>query len=233
MPFMRSVLDIFVDSPMVPLEQHAAKGIESVEALSEMMNAYLDGNDQEVDRLCKKIDQLEHEADKIKQKFRTELPASVVIQLDTTALLNFLKSQDSIANNAQDAAYWMTLRHGGDLPEQVKDEFRSLMIRTVECIKAYETVINGLKTLDSTSYSKIEVCKLIDIIPPIEELEHQTDLCETRILREVFRYEKEIGGAGVYHLSHLTKSISSIADKAASAADYLRRILSKKIGTKP
>ncbi|WNY24561.1 TIGR00153 family protein [Methanolapillus millepedarum] len=230
MPFMRSVLDIFVDSPLVPLVDHASKGIESVEALSQMMDAYLDGNDAEVERLCHQIDELEHEADKIKQKFRTELPSSVVIQLDTTALLNFLKSQDSIANNAQDAANWMALRRGANLPDQVKEDFKKLMLKTVDCINAYGCVIHDLKTLDSTSYNKTEVLKVIGLIPAVEKLEHETDVCETKILREIFKYENEIGGAGVYHLSHLAKSLATIADKAASASDYLRRILAKKIG---
>ncbi|MDV0446192.1 hypothetical protein MsAg5_00180 [Methanosarcinaceae archaeon Ag5] len=230
MPFMRSVLDIFVDSPLVPLVDHALKGIESVEALSEMMDAYLVGNDAEAERLCLKVDHLEHDADKIKQKFRTELPSSVVIQLDTAALLNFLKSQDSIANNAQDAANWMSLRRGADLPDPVKDGFKKLMEKTVECIKAYESVICGLSKLDTTSYNKTEVLKVINMIPSVEELEHETDVCETKLLREVFKYESEIGGAGVYHLSHLAKSLTNISDKAAGSSDYLRRILAKKIG---
>lgn len=220
---MRSVLNIFVKSPFIPLEEHAQKGIQAAIKLEEMMDAYFKGT-PEFETLCQEIDTLEHEADMIKQKFRSELPASIVLQIDTGDLLNFLKSQDSIADSAQDAAYWMTLRDGTKTPEDVKKGFEKLMKKNVECVQAYKNVLLRLEPIHATSYSSTEMNTLLELVPIVESLEHDVDVLETSLLKTIFDNENNLGEAGVYHLSQLVRHIGEIADKSASSADILRRM---------
>ncbi|WNY28152.1 hypothetical protein MmiEs2_03340 [Methanimicrococcus stummii] len=226
--YMRSILNIFVDSPMDGLEDHSKKVIEAVDRLSEMLDNYLDGDCGKTEELCKTIDELEHDADKMKQQFQVILPDSVVIQLDTNYLLDFLKSQDSIANTAQDAAHWMTLRPAADIPQEIKDELRELMKMSMKCIRSYEQVMVSLEKVEATSYSKIEIHKLVEQIPEIERQEYEVDMFEIKVLKTVFAHENEIGGAGVYHLSRLIDNIGGIADNTAHSVDIMRKILVKK-----
>ena len=226
--YMRSILNIFVDSPLDALENHAKKVIEATERLSEMTDAYLAGDSEKVKELCKTIDELEHEADKMKQQFQVVLPNSVVIKLDTNDLVAFLKLQDEIANCAQDAAQWMTLRSGKDLPDEIKTNLRELMDMSIKCMEAYQEVMNGLEKVEATSYSKVEIHRLVEKIPEIERMEYEVGLFEIRVQRSVFENENEIGGAAVCHIVRLVDNIGDIADKAAHAMDILRRILLKK-----
>ena len=63
------------------------------------------------------------------------------------------------------------------------------------------------------------------IIPEVEKLEHDVDVLETALLKEIFEHEDTIGGAGVCHLMGLVERIGGIADKSASAADRLRTMI--------
>jgi predicted phosphate transport protein (TIGR00153 family) len=217
-----------VDSPIDALEDHSKKVIEAADRLSEMLDRYLEGNIERVEELCRIINDLEHDADKMKQQFQLILPNSVVIQLDTNDLLDFLKSQDRIANNAQNAAHWMTLRSPEDLPQDVKDELRSLMKMSMACIRGYEKVMTGLEKLEVTSYSKVEIQKLVEQIPEIEKQEFEVDMFEVHVLKTLFKHENEIGGAGVYHVVRLIDNIGDIADQTARSVDIMRKILIKK-----
>ncbi|MDL2261253.1 TIGR00153 family protein [Methanimicrococcus sp. OttesenSCG-928-J09] len=226
--YMRSILNIFVDSPMDALEDHSKKVIESVDKLSEMLDFYLEGSCGKADELCQVIDDLEHDADKMKQQFQVVLPNSVVIQLDTNDLLSFLKAQDGIANIAQNGAHWMTLRSSDDIPEEIKNELRDLMKMSLKCIRGYEKVMKSLERVEATSYSKFEIQKLVEQIPEIEKQEYEVDVFEIKVLKTIFSYENEIGGAAVYHLARLVDNIGDIADQTARSVDIMRKILIKK-----
>ncbi|MBO4302362.1 TIGR00153 family protein [Methanosarcinaceae archaeon] len=219
--YMRSVLNIFVDSPFAPMDQHAAKVIECSFMLEPMIKAYFEGRDEDVEKMWKEIGKLEHEADIIKQRFRAELPGLYTLQLDKSDILKFVSLQDLIANCTEDAADLLIIRKGADLPAEVKECLLRLIGKTVECIRAYEKAVGELQALHSTSYSKKEVGKFLCCIPPVEEIEHEVDVLETQLKKTIFDHEKEIGGAGVYYLCELTKVISSISDQAASAVGVL------------
>ena len=225
--YIRTILNIFMDSPMDALGQHAKKVIESVDTLSLMLDAYLAGDFEQTRILCDKINDLEFEADKMKQQFQTVLPNSVVIQLDTNDLMSFLKSQDNIANLAQNAAHWMTVRDS-TLQDEIKEDFRELMQMTLKCIRGYEKVLADMENLEATSYSSRAIKKTIEKIPEIEKNEYDVDIFEIRVLKNIFDHEEEIGGSCVYHASRMVDNIGGIADKTAGTIDILRRILIKK-----
>jgi TIGR00153 family protein len=224
---MRSILNIFVDSPLNELREHAEKVIEATDRLSEMLDAYLEGDSEKVESLCQEIDELEHEADKMKQHLRIILPNSVVTKLDKTLLIAFLKLQDGIANLAQDSAHWMTLRSSADLPEEIKENLRELMKMSMKCIREYEEIIKGLEKIEGTSYSNVEIHRHVDKIPELERMEYEVDVFEIKVLKTIFKHENDISGAGIYHLVRLVDNIGDVADKTANAADIMRRTLLK------
>jgi Phosphate transport regulator (distant homolog of PhoU) len=226
--YMRSILNIFVNSPMDALEDHARKVIEATDRLSEMLDAYLEGDCEKTGEFCKIIDGLEHEADKMKQQFQVVLPNSVVVQLDTNDLLAFLKLQDNIANRAQDAANWMMLRPGSKVPEDVKTNLRELMKMSMKCIQGHREIMEGLEKVEATSYSKVEIQKIIAQIPEIERMEYEVSVFKINVLKSVFDKEDEIGGAGICHIVRLIDNIGDIAYETGHAADIMRRILLKK-----
>ncbi len=223
--YIRSVFDVVTDSPFVPLEAHAKKGVLAVEKLAEAMEAYCTGNQALLEERTNEIDVLEHEADKLKQKIRAGIPSSVKLPVDTKDLLSFLKQQDSIADFAQAAAYWMTLRPCKNIPQEVKDSFLELMNTSLKTTRKYDELAGELYKLLATSFSKEEIKETLSIIPEVEKLEHDVDVLETALLKKIFENEDIIGGAGVCHLMGLVERVGGIADKSASSADRLRTMI--------
>jgi predicted phosphate transport protein (TIGR00153 family) len=223
--YIRSVFDVVSESPFVPLEAHAKKGVMAVEKLAEAMEAYCAGNQALLQERTEEIDQLEHEADKLKQKIRAGIPSLVKLPVDTKDLLSFLKQQDSIADFAQAAAYWMTLRPCKNIPQEVKEGFLELMNTSLKTTRKYDELAGELYKLLVTSFSKEEIKETLSIIPEVEKLEHDVDVLETALLKKIFENEDAIGGAGVCHLMGLVERVGGIADKAASSADRLRTMI--------
>lgn len=226
--YIRSVFDVVAESPFLPLEAHAKKGVLAVEKLSEAMAAYCAGDDKLLEERTSEIDKLEHEADIIKQKIRAGVPSSVKLPVDKKDLLSFLKQQDSIADYAQTAAYWMTLRSAKNLPDEIKEGFLELMAAALKTARMYDRVVDELYKLLATSFSKEEIKETLTIIPEVEKLEHDVDVLETALLKKIFDNEDKIGGAGACHLIGLVDRIGSIADKSANSADRLRTMILKR-----
>ncbi|KKH97850.1 hypothetical protein EO95_11845 [Methanosarcina sp. 1.H.T.1A.1] len=223
--YIRSVLDVVADSPFVPLEIHAKKGVLAVEKLSEAMEAYCKGDQVLLNERTEEIDILEHDADKIKQKIRASIPSSIRLPVNKKDLLSFLKQQDSIADFAQASAYWMTLRPCKNLPDEIKEGFLELMAASLKTARLYEELVGELYKLLATSFSKEEIKETMQIVPQVERLEHDVDVLETALLKKIFEHEDALGGAGVCHLMGLVEKVGGIADKSASAADRLRSMI--------
>ncbi len=223
--YIRSVLDVVAESPFVPLEAHAKKGVLAVEKLAEAMEAYCAGNHIILEERTGEIDKLEHEADKLKQKIRAGIPSTVRLPVNKKDLLSFLKQQDSIADYAQAAAYWMTLRPCKTIPEEIKEGFMELMNTSLKTARLYDELAGEIYKLLATSFSKEQIKETMTIIPEVEKLEHDVDVLETALLKKIFENEDAIGGSGVCHLIGLVERIGGIADKSASAADRLRTMI--------
>ena len=223
--YIRSVLDVVANSPFVPLEMHAKKGVLAVEKLSEAMEAYCKGDQVLLNERTEEIDILEHDADKIKQKIRASIPSSIRLPVNKKDLLSFLKQQDSIADFAQASAYWMTLRPCKNLPDEIKEGFLELMAASLKTARLYEELVGELYKLLTTSFSKEEIKETMQIVPEVERLEHDVDVLETALLKKIFEHEDVLGGAGVCHLMGLVEKVGGIADKSASAADRLRSMI--------
>ncbi len=140
-------------------------------------------------------------------------------------LLSFLKQQDSIADYAQAAAYWMTLRPCKTIPEEIKEGFMELMNTSLKTARLYDELAGEIYKLLATSFSKEQIKETMTIIPEVEKLEHDVDVLETALLKKIFENEDAIGGSGVCHLIGLVERIGGIADKSASAADRLRTMI--------
>ncbi|MDK2891671.1 TIGR00153 family protein [Methanohalophilus sp.] len=222
--YIRTVLDIFATSPFKPIAMHASKGVEATYILQKSFEAYCEGNMDAVLEYSRQIDSIEHEADIIKQTIRSEISSSIMLPVKAEDLFNFLKPQDSIADVAQEVGFWMTLRKC-EVPQDLKEELKRLVEKTIETVDTYELLIGELEDLLESSFGKKDVKEALALVPRVEELEHEVDIIEKNLMMKIFNSENELGGAAVYHLTELVKLTGDIADKAEHAADRLRTMI--------
>lgn len=222
--YIRSVLGIFGQSPFRPLHTHAETSGKAVKKLNDALIAYCKEDYDLVNVLVEEVSELEHDADKIKQSIREGLTTYIRLPVNVDDLLLFLKPQDSIADHAQASAYWLIARQG-KIPDEVRESIMELMNLVLATIDEYEILVDTLADLLEMSFSKREVEEAIALVVKVGLQEHRADIADSHAKVVIFKYESELGGAGIYHLVELVNKISGIADSADSAADRLRSML--------
>ena len=97
---MSTILDLFANSPMKPMQTHMQKVQECVDQLPIFLDAVFNKEWDKVESLQKDIRSLENEADELKKQLRLHLPSGLFMPVARTDLLALLASQDKIANKS-------------------------------------------------------------------------------------------------------------------------------------
>ncbi|MFC1786414.1 TIGR00153 family protein [Halobacteriota archaeon] len=226
MRYIRSIAGIFAKSPFKPLYSHAEKSCEAAYKLEEIVQAYCDGDVARVQKLSEEISALEHEADKIKQTTRKRLPYSILLPVNRQDLLEFLKTQDGISDFAEDVAKLMTLR-SYVLTKEIKSGLLEMAKMTTKTIDAYLKAVERIERLGTTYFRKNEILGALELIPLVEELEHEIDKIEILLTKKIFLAEDEIGAVGVFHLAKISDVLGGVSNSAARAVDRLRTMISR------
>lgn len=221
MKFIRSVTDVFGKSPFKKLHEHAEFAGKAAKLLKEAVMAYTMEDFEKVNTLCRKIEELEYQADLVKGEIREHIPKSLMLPVDRHDLLSFLKPQDSISDACEHAAQILTFRKISNLPDVIKKDMERLVNNIIDAIDVYEGLVDQISELLLTSFSKKEVQESLEIVPRIENLEHQCDLIEKRLYKEIFNCD-QIDPVDVLLLVSLIKEMGEIANNTARAADRFR-----------
>jgi hypothetical protein len=223
----RFILDLFARSPFKPLTEHALKVQLTVLKMDEAVKAFVNGDQEKVNGLYDTISALEHEADTVKNNIRMELPSTLLLPVDRTDILNFLKQQDDVANSAEMVAQMLTMRAVNMTPP-VKDiilKLENAVITTVD--EHVEAVVKIVDLLDS-SFSSKRVKEIQEIISKVDSQKHQVDVIRQDAMKVIFDNEKDLGPVGVYCLIELVKEMSWIAGHAENSSDRLRIITARR-----
>ncbi len=220
MKFFRSVGEVFGYSPFQALAQHARMCGRAVGLLQQQFESLRKGDYDEVEELREEIDELEHHADQIKEDIRGRVTKSLMLPVDRHDLLEFLKVQDDIINNCEHVGHMVTFRKV-KAPQDVWDEFSVLLSKLMEIVNHYEEMVDSIKRLLETSFSKKEVERALEYVPIIEQLEHECDLIQIGLHTKLFNLENanpvdiQLMVTWVAHLGY-------VANAAARASDRFR-----------
>jgi len=223
--YIRSVETLYAKSPFNLIYEHIQKGNEAVHKLEDLVQAFCDKDVDRVNAISDVVSDLEHDADQIKQGVRERLPTSVLIPLSRQDVLTFLRLQDSIPDSARDVAKSMTLREAYDIPTDLKESFMKLAKKTIEIIDEYEKLVDKMGPILATSFRDRDVEKALELIPPVERLEHEIDILGLEIGKKIYASEDQIGAVGIYHFNDVIQNMSEISNAAARAADSLRTMI--------
>ncbi len=213
-------------SPFDGLIEHAAKVRECVNALDEALSAFEKGDMEEFERMRKKVEDLESEADRIKANIRNHLPKGVWMPVDKQFFLMTLTQQDSILDYAEDAVVWIDMR-GKPLPPELSEDFSRLQKIVVKTVEEYEKVVNNIPHVLETSFAESERKETKEYIYNVHKLEHEADVVERVLTKKIFSMEERLEPVAVWHLVKLVNILGDIADHAENAADRVRAMIAK------
>jgi predicted phosphate transport protein (TIGR00153 family) len=217
---MTLIANLFGQSPIRPMQQHMRAAVECARQILPLFEEMVAGDKAAVGERRREIDRLEHEADRIKNEIRSNLPKRMFLAVERRDMLEILDYQDSIADVAQDIAELADLR-GMVVPKELASAFLELVRRVVSACEQAERVINELDELVETGFRGREVARVDQMIEELSRMETHTDELEERVQRLLFGIEEELGISAMFWY-RLIDYVGGMADYAERVGNRLR-----------
>ena len=223
---MKALMALFGRSPFKPIQAHMEKGRACIERIKPIINAIIDNEPAEFDRLFKEISDLESEADIIKNDIRSHLPKSIFLPIDRRDLLEVLDIQEELPDTIQDIGIMLTLRPL-KLPADMKEPLNNLIDEvTIVCNQAAD-LVQEFDELVETSFGGKEAEKVLAMIEQINSDETVADGTERAAAKKLFDLEKEVEVLDVIMWSRVINKLGDLADSAERMANRLRLMIAK------
>lgn len=225
---IRSIMNLFAKSPFKPLTEHAEKVRLTVEKMDEAVKAYVEGADPaKIKEMYLAISKLEHEADTVKNTIRMQLPSTILMPVDRTDILSFLKQEDDVANSAEMVAEMLTTRPI-KLPPLVKEQILRLETAVVTTVNEHVSAVNKIVDLLDSSFSSKRVNEVQEIIGKVDSEKHNVDIIRRKAMKTVYEHEADLGAVNIMILIELIEELSWVAGHAENSSDRLRMITAKR-----
>lgn len=221
-------MNLFAKSPFKPLTEHAEKVKLTVAKMDEAVKAYTEGADPaKIKAMYLEISDLEHQADTVKNNIRMQLPSTLLMPVDRTDILSFLKQEDDVANSAEMVAEMLTIRPI-KLPPSVKEQILKLEDAVLTTVNEHVEAVEKIVDLLDSSFSSKRVKEIQEIIAKVDTQKHQVDVIRRKAMKTVYENEKDLGAVNIYILINIIEELSWVAGHAESSSDRMRLITAKR-----
>ncbi len=221
-----SILDLFGRSPFKPLQEHMRVVLECEQEVRPLFEALCSGNTEEVRRRNRRIDELEGQADQLKNDLRAHLPKRLLLPVDRRDLLEVLDLQDSIADTAQDIGGLLTQR-SMPVPETMEERLLDLVGAVERACQGAGGVIDSLDELVEIGFRGREAERVARMIGEVGSLEGETDRLGAELSRELFRLEEMLPPVTVMFWYQLLSWIGDLADQAEKVCNRVRLLIAR------
>jgi predicted phosphate transport protein (TIGR00153 family) len=172
------------------------------------------------------ISHLETDADKLKSRFRLNMPKSLFLPVDRKDLLSLISDQDKIADTTEDIGKIFLYREM-IVPQALKELLDELLEGTMEITAGARQMIEHLDELLEVGFSGREIDRVSEMIAGVRRSEHNIDDIVHRIRRALFAIEQEIDPVSVMFWYKIIELLGAISDQSENLADRLLLFLSK------
>ncbi|MBS4168220.1 TIGR00153 family protein [Parachlamydia sp. AcF125] len=224
---MLTILNLFGRSPFALLESHMGKVASCVYLLRDLFQAVQNRDYQAVEKIAEKACDLEHQADIAKNDIRNHLPKSLFLPIDKGHLLEILAIQDSIADKAEDIAILATLKEITFLTP-LENPFQEFLEKNLETFEMTRHIIQELQELLESSFGGIEAEKVRRMVDEVSFKEHESDLLQRKLLKELFKMDEQISYGTFYLWQSIFNSLGEIANLSENLAHRVRTTLELK-----
>jgi predicted phosphate transport protein (TIGR00153 family) len=215
--------NLFGASPIRPMQKHMEAVVACAREVLPLFEDVAAGRVEAFPARRKTIDQLEHEADDIKNAIRSRLPRRLFMAVERRDMLEILDHQDSIADCAQDIAGLVDQR-SMVAPKELAEPLLDLVRKVVFTCEHAGEVIQELDDLVETGFSGRTAGRVEEMINALNALETETDEMAERAQRKLFAMEDELGVSTVFW-SQLIIWVGRMADHAEKVGNRLRLLI--------
>jgi predicted phosphate transport protein (TIGR00153 family) len=222
----RTIFDLFAKSPFGPLQDHMRKVMDCVSLIPDLYRALEEEDELNFKRLVEEIKEAEHEADKIKNEIRGDLPKTVFTPVDRDDLLEVLSLQDSVSDFAEDVAVLLSMK-SLPFPATMRNEFWKFLEQVMVTVNQYAKINEELDELMEASFGGAEAGKVEEMINNLGQEEHKTDRLQHELVQKLLTMEDEIGTLNVIMWMKVFEATGNMANRAEKVGNRLRLFLSK------
>ncbi len=221
---MRTLLNLFAKSPFAPLQKHMQDVNECVKKVKEIFEAMEANDSKSVSRIAREISKLEAKADTTKNELRNHLPGGLFMPISKAALLEILSLQDDIADDCEDIGVLLTLKDL-TLKDVFKDDFKSFLNKNFETYELVKEIIDEFDNLLETSFTGREAEKVKAMVNNVALEEHETDLTQRKLLKNIFRNEDQFTHAEFQLWLLILREIRTLSNTSEKLAHRIRNLL--------
>ncbi len=221
---MRSIAGLFGRSPFKPLERHMEKVKECLAGMPALFDAVYDGDFERVKVISERILKLEHEADKLKDTIRGQLPHSLFLPVDRRDFLGLLSVQDDIADAVEDLSIVLRFKRF-EFPERIRPIFLELVNKVMEIGDASCKIVQELDNLMEVSFGGPEADMVMQMIDRLGTMEWEADKLQFKVTREIFAMESDLGKGDFLILLEIVRKLGNLADKSEKVGKVLRMFI--------
>jgi predicted phosphate transport protein (TIGR00153 family) len=215
--------NLFGASPIRPMQRHMKAAVACAREILPLFADMAAGRTETFAERRRTIDQLEHDADDIKNEIRGHLPKRLFMAFERRDMLEILDSQDSIADRAQDIAELVDQR-SMVMPEGLAEPLLDLAAKVIATCEQAGRIIQELDELLETGFSGREAGRVEEMISALNELESESDELAERAHRKLFATEEELGVSTVFWYE-LINRVGRMADHAEKVGNRLRLLI--------
>jgi predicted phosphate transport protein (TIGR00153 family) len=221
---MRLLLSsLFYKNPFEILQKHADKVRECAQLFKEAAVCHIEEQCAEFDDLTDQVARLESEADAIKRNIRNHLPRGILMPVDKFQFLQYLKEQDKVLDELEEALLWLSLRPGG-VPASLAEDFQHLVSSVIPPIEKLPVLVT-MATEFFRSRSDRKRTEMKRLVQDIRQHEKEADFLERELKLRIFSEIKDV--LVVYHMVRLVEIVGNIADHAQNASDRMRAMIAR------
>jgi uncharacterized protein len=214
---------LFLTSPFENLQKHADKVRECARLFKEAAVCHIGEDCQEFEMLTEKVSQLEHEADEIKRNIRSHLPRGVLMPVDKFQFQSYLREQDKVLDQVEEALFWLSFRPRS-IPAEVSEDIHKLIESVIPPIELLSDLV-ALATKYFRHRSLETRNQIKSLIREIRVYEGKADDIERELKFRFFSVLKD--PMEVFHLVRLVEIVGDIADHAQNASDRMRAMIAR------
>ncbi|MBU0691461.1 TIGR00153 family protein [bacterium] len=215
-------------APFELLSKHLDKVMLCVDLVKPLLDAASNQNQDEVKRIAEDVFRLEHEADEIKLKIRDHLPKATLLPVSRGDLLNYLKTQDNLADNVEDLVLSVSqLRFPSCWTDGgMHDELMALADYSVSAAKEAANMLGRFERLRMIGFAGDIIEELREIANRIGQIEAKADRKQFKLVQMVLEIQDpDWHFAYSYVLLQVIRSLGKMADNAESMGDYMRLMI--------
>jgi hypothetical protein len=176
---MRTIATLFGRSPFVPVQHHMERVATAADQLPATLNAYLGGDQQQVEQLAEQITAAEEAADQMRRDIQRTIKKGIFLAVERSRMVKMVSLQDRLADKAGNVARLLTLKPC-HVPPPFASEVRSLVATAIEAFAAVRKIIDELDELLESSFGGPEAQLVQLLVRDVQQREREADAAPMR-----------------------------------------------------